>query len=263
LDGVTEGLPGPITVVKLGGSAITDKKVPFSYRGRAVRELGKAMASSRMPIVVVHGGGSFGHTVARKYGLSSRRSSPSPEGVSETRDAMLKLDGKVCASLSAAGIRPYPFAPFTLLDREGEGGPSFLERLILGGMTPLTFGDVVHDGKGFRILSGDTICVELAEMLGAVRCVMTLDVDGLLDEKGAVIKAMGEGEAGTIPKGTGEGGDATGGIVLKVSEALRMASTGTEVRLVSGLRPEEFSKALKGVPFHGTTVKVPHGVSSG
>ena len=47
VDGVTEGLPGPITVVKLGGSVITDKNVAFSYRARAVRELGKAMAASR------------------------------------------------------------------------------------------------------------------------------------------------------------------------------------------------------------------------
>jgi len=249
--------------VKLGGSVITDKKVAFSYRERVVRGLGKAMASSGLPVVLVHGGGSFGHTVAKTYGLSSRRSSPSPEGVSETREAMLGLDSKVCASLSAAGMHPYPFSPFTLLDREG--GPSFIARLLRGGATPVTFGDVVHDGKGFRILSGDTVCVELAEMLGAARCVMAIDVAGLLDETGAVIKVLGDdgrAELSRLRPGS-KGADATGGIALKVGEALRMASSGTEVRLVSGLRPAEFSKALKGVPFHGTTVKVPHGVSSG
>jgi isopentenyl phosphate kinase len=250
------------TVVKLGGSVITDKKVAFSYRERAVRALGKAMASSGLPVVVVHGGGSFGHTVAKRYGLSSRTSSKSAQGVSETREAMFALDAKVCASLASAGIHPYPFSPFTLLDRE-EGGSSFIRRLLLGGMTPVTFGDVVHDGKGFRILSGDTMCVELAEMLGAARCVMTVDVDGILDEEGRVIKVLGEKNMAPLfplasaPRGT----DATGGIALKASEALRMASSGTEVRLVSGLRPSEFSKALKGVEFHGTTVRVPHGVS--
>jgi isopentenyl phosphate kinase len=257
---MTRASPGSITVVKLGGSVITDKKVPFSYNDAAVRGLGKAIASSGLPIVVVHGGGSFGHTEAKKHGLSSSRSSPSPEGVSETRDAMFKLDANVCASLSAAGVHPYPFSPFTLLDREGDGGRSFIEWLLLGGTTPITFGDVVHDGKGFRILSGDTICVELAEMLGAARCVMALDVDGVLDEAGEVIRVLGEGgEAKVSPARV----DATGGIALKISEALRMASSGTEVRLVSGLYPAEFSKALKGVKFHGTTVKVPRGVSSG
>jgi isopentenyl phosphate kinase len=264
LEGVTRGAQQRVTLVKLGGSVITDKKVAFSYRERAVRGLGKAIVSSGLPIVVVHGGGSFGHTVAKKYGLSSRKSSRSSEGVSETREAMLTLDAKVCASLSSSGMHPYPFSPFTLLDRE-EGGSSFIRRLLLGGVTPVTFGDVVHDGKGFRILSGDTMCVELAEMLGAARCVMAIDVDGLLDEKGRVIKILGEGGRATVssvrsgPKGT----DATGGIALKVSEALRMAASGTEVRLVSGLRPKEFSKALKGIEFHGTTVRVPHGVSNG
>ncbi len=111
---------------------------------------------------------------------------------------------------------------------------------------------MVHDGKGFRILSGDTICVELAEMLGAARCVMALDVDGLLDEKGAVIKVLGEGGRAKLSPGST---DATGGIALKVGEALRMASSGTEVRLVSGLRPAEFSKALRGGRFYGTIVR--------
>lgn len=250
-----------ITVVKLGGSVITYKKVAFSYRDSVVRGLGKAIASSGVRVVVVHGGGSFGHTEARKHGLSSSKSSPSPRGVSETREAMFNLDAKVCSSLFAAGLHPYPFSPFTLLDREGGAGRSFIERLLLGGTTPVTFGDVVHDGKGFRILSGDTICVELAEMLGASRCVMALDVDGVLDETGAVIKVLGEEEGEAKTSATRA--DSTGGIALKVREALRMASSGTEVRLVSGLRPTEFSKALKGVRFHGTTAKVPHGVSSG
>ncbi len=262
MDGVTRGPNAPVTIVKLGGSVITDKKVAFSYRERAVRALGKAMVSYGLPLVVVHGGGSFGHTVAKEYGLSSSRSSRSPEGVSETREAMLRLDSKVCASLSAAGLHPYPFSPFTLLDRDG--GPSFISRLIHGGTTPVTFGDVVHDGRGFRILSGDTMCVELAEMLGADRCVMAIDVAGILDKKGVVIKVLGEdNSASFLPSRRGRrGADATGGIAFKVAEALRMASSGTEVRLVSGLRPAEFSKALNAVDFRGTTVKVLRGVSS-
>lgn len=251
--------PRQVTVVKLGGSVITDKKVAFSYKEKVVRSLGRAIASSGVPVVIVHGGGSFGHPVAKRYGLSSRRSAESPEGVSETREAMIRLDAKVSASLSASGLRPYPFSPFTLLDGEGEAGASFLLRLLAAGATPVTFGDVVHDGKGFRILSGDTMCVELAEMLDAPRCVMAIDVGGVLDGKGRVIKVLSEGGEAKLP---GALADATGGIAFKVSEALRMASAGTEVRIVSGLKPSEFYKALKGVPFHGTTVKVARGVSS-
>jgi isopentenyl phosphate kinase len=247
--------PSRLAVVKLGGSVITDKKVPFSYRERQVRALGRAVASSGVPVVLVHGGGSFGHTVARKHGLSSRSSTRSAAGVSETREAMFKLDTLVTSSLSAAGLHPYAFSPYTLLDHEG--GPSFLRRLLSAGVTPLTFGDVVHDGSGFTILSGDTICVQLAEMLGATLCVMAVDVAGVLDEEGEVIELLDGTSSIASPSA-----DATGGISFKVREAMRMAASGTEVRIVSGLSPREFSQALKGVKFHGTTVKVPDGVSS-
>lgn len=246
-------------VVKLGGSVVTDKKVPFSFNNTAVKELGAEIASSGIQSVIVHGGGSFGHTVAKKYGLSSRKSSPSAEGVSETRAAMFDLNSRICSELSASGLHPYSFSPFSLLDGSG-GGAAFIDRLLWSGATPVTFGDVIHDGHGFRILSGDTICVELSEMIGASRCVMALDVDGILDEKGEVIKVLEDGFEAALPPATV---DATGGIAFKISESMRMAASGTEVRLVSGRRPGEFLKALKGGPFQGTTVKVPRGVSTG
>jgi isopentenyl phosphate kinase len=252
---------GSAVVVKLGGSVVTDKGVAFSYRDEVVRDLGRAMRASKLSLVIVHGGGSFGHVVAKRYGLSSRKSSPSAEGVSETREAMFRLNAKVCASLSVAGLHPYSFSPFTLLDLEDEGGLSFIENLLSAGVAPVTFGDVIHDGKGFRILSGDTMSVELSKMLGATRCVMAMDVDGLLGSDGKLIDLLDDAVLGRMKRGGTE--DATGGMVLKVKEALRMAAAGTEVRLVSGLRPTEFSKALKGVKFHGTTAKVPPGVWRG
>jgi isopentenyl phosphate kinase len=296
-----------VRLVKLGGSVITDKSTPFSYRDAVVRALGREISSSGLPIVLVHGGGYFGHPVAGKYGLTSRKSSLSSEGVSETRRAMFDLDEKVCSSLSSAGVRPYAFSPVTLLLEEGRRNPSsassFIRDLLRGGMTPVTFGDVVQDAGGFRIISGDTICAELATMLRAELCVMAMDVDGLLGKDGRVIRSLGGGGNNRSDSGKedgerevmmrmrkkrtltqddeGEGGahpgestslddllgvpgpgrpDATGGIRSKMREAMRMASSGTEVRLVSGLNPAEFSKALKGVAFYGTSVRVSPGV---
>jgi isopentenyl phosphate kinase len=298
MDRVSSQNRAPVRLVKLGGSVITDKSTPFSYRDSVVRALGREMSSSGLPIVLVHGGGSFGHPVAGKYGLTSRKSSPSSEGVSETRRAMFDLHGKVCSSLSSAGMRPYTFSPVNLLLEEGRRNPhsasSFLEDLLRGGMTPITFGDVVRDADGFRIISGDTICAELAVMLRAELCIMAMDVDGLLGEDGRVIRSLDVGEDGGAEdnenremkrrrtrEGDDEGSahpaesvpldnilgvpglgraDATGGINSKMREAMRMASSGTEVRLVSGLKPAEFSKALKGVGFYGTSVRVSPGV---
>jgi isopentenyl phosphate kinase len=242
-------------VVKLGGSVVTDKKVPFFYRGEVVEALGREMASSGKRLVVVHGGGSFGHTAAKRFGLSSSRSNASYDGVAETRTAMFDLDARVCGSLSAAGLRPYPFSPFPLLSAAGTKGASWLRHLLRAGMTPMTFGDVVVEKGGFRVVSGDTIARELCQLLGAERCVFVMDVDGVLDGSGRVIEHLDRASLRLMKRESSL--DVTGGITSKVAEALKIASGGTPVAFVSGLKRGELSKALKGQRFHGSQVSVP------
>jgi isopentenyl phosphate kinase len=241
-------------VVKLGGSIISDKTVDFSYREEEVLGLAHAVASSGERVVVVHGGGAFGHPMAKKYQLSSSRAKESAEGVSETRAAMFDLNLRICDSLSLAGLRPYTFTPFSLLSLARGRGTSWLNGLLDSGLTPVTFGDVVYD-RGFRILSGDTIALELSRSLDAARCVFVMDVDGILDKDGKPIAALNRRTLGEM-KAAGVS-DATGGIALKVKEAMKIAEGGTEVAFVSGFREEEFAKALKRLRFHGTIVKVP------
>jgi len=246
---------GATVVVKLGGSIISDKKTDFSYRGKQVASLARAILSSGGRTVVVHGGGAFGHPLAKRYGLSSKRVSPSSEGVSETRRAMFDLNARICDTMIAEGLRPYTFSPFPLLATAGAKGTEWLEQIVSAGLTPLTFGDVVREADGFRILSGDTISLLLSRSLRAERCVFVMDVDGIMGPDGEVIKAIDARSAAKLALSASE--DATGGIALKVREALKMASAGTEVAFVSGFDPHEFSKALKGLDFHGTIVRVP------
>src|SRR2546422_5823557 len=61
----------PVTLAKLGGSVITDKAKPFSFREEVVSALGKEIAASPQPVVLVHCGGSFAHPVAKEYRLTS------------------------------------------------------------------------------------------------------------------------------------------------------------------------------------------------
>ena len=241
-------------MVKLGGSIVTDKARDFTYRPEAVASIAGAIRASGVPVVIVHGGGSFGHPVAMRYGLSSRTSTPSPRGVSETRRAMLDLNAHVCGSLVSEGLHPYTFAPFPLLEAAGSRGAAWLRDLVSAGLTPVTFGDVVHDPAGFRVLSGDTIALLLSRRLGAWRCVFVMDVDGVMGPRG-LVRELDRGSASRLELSGSR--DATGGIALKVAEALRVASSGTEVAFVSGLRPLELSKALKGLSFRGTKVRVP------
>ena len=241
-------------VVKLGGSLVSDKRRDFSYRAEAVASIARAISASGVNAVVVHGGGAFGHPVAKKYHLSSRSASRSSQGVSETRRAMLDLNIRICDSFISEGLHPYTFSPFPLLAAAGGKGASWLRGIMSAGLTPVTFGDVVHDKTGFRILSGDVIALLLSKLLRAQRCVFVMDVDGVMGPKG-LLRSIDESGAARLELSRSE--DATGGIGLKVGEALKIASAGTEVAFVSGFRPSEFSKALKGLSFHGTTVRVP------
>lgn len=164
-----QGVDDRIVVVKIGGS-LMGKEPEFSYRAEAVAPVARAIARSGVKVVVVHGGGAFGHPVAKRYGLSSSSTSRSSRGVSETRRAMFDLNIRVCDSLMAEGLRPYAFSPFPLLASAGRRGEAWLRWLLSESLTPVTFGDVVRDGEGFRVLSGDSIARQLSTLLrGALR----------------------------------------------------------------------------------------------
>lgn len=232
---------------------ITDKSVPFSYRGDVVASLGKEIASSKMKVAIVHGGGSFGHTVARRYGLSSSNFSRSSTGVAETRAAMYELNHLVCSSLIESGVRPYVFAPFDIAAKGSRAASDWLSSLLDSGMSPTTFGDVSSYPGGFRVLSGDTIILELARLLKPERCIFTLDVDGIYQEGGKTLIQRST-PSRLLRLKVGAGSDQTGGIALKLRTAAKLAALGANVCFVSGFRRKEFSKALKAVSFYGTFV---------
>lgn len=227
----------------------------FSFRADVVSSLGRAVASSRSGVLLVHGGGSFGHPVAKKFGLSSSTTRRSPKGVAETRRVMLDLNARVCDSLLSAGVSPYTYSPYPLLSAAGAKGRAWLLELLDRGVTPVTFGDVVLRDDGFRIISGDRISLELSRLVGAERCIFVMDVDGILDREGKVIPSLTPRQAARFRAAAPK--DVTGGISMKLREASRIALSGTETGFVSGFRPKEFSKALKRVSFHGTIVRVP------
>ena len=168
---------------------------------------------------------------------------------------MFELNALVCRTMVESKLSPYPFAPFDPLMRGEDGaGSAWIRGLLKAGATPVTFGDVVLQKGGFRILSGDTIVLELARMLKPDRCVFALDVDGVYEESTRVI--VPELTPARIRKmEVPRGEDATGGMNTKLSVASRLVASGARACFVSGYRRNEFSKALRGEDFYGTTVR--------
>lgn len=220
-----------------------------------VSALAEEIASSGESAVIVHGGGSFGHSAARQGGLTSVPSQAGANAVAKTRSAMYDLNTLVCKTMLESRLNPYPFSPFDAALRAGKNPfASWLRGLSKAGLTPVTFGDVALVPGGFKVLSGDVMVYELAKLLRPDRCVFALDVDGVYEQDTRLI--IPELSPSKIRKmKVPRGDDATGGMQLKLEVAAKVASLGTKVCFVSGYRRNEFAKAFKGLEFYGTAVR--------
>ncbi len=58
-------------ILKLGGSVVTHKDEYMSVHTGNIKRLAEEIAEvDAYPLVIVHGGGSFGHPVAKKHGIA-------------------------------------------------------------------------------------------------------------------------------------------------------------------------------------------------
>ncbi|MGC8969100.1 MAG: isopentenyl phosphate kinase [Conexivisphaera sp.] len=245
-------------IVKVGGSLITRKSEPMSPDREAMSSVARSL--SRVPrLVLVHGGGSFGHHVALARGLSSASSSGDASAASATRLAMHELSLMFMRELSAAGLRPFLFHASRPDSPEFWDSAASLARDLLElGATPLTHGDVgISAAGGFRVVGGDEISLRLAERLGPRRVVFLMDVPGVLRDPrdpSSVIEELDPGSARSLASRL-SGSDATGGIAAKLSFAASIAELGTEVYLVSGRSAPDVLKAAAGGRPRGTLVR--------
>ena len=220
------------------------------------------------PIVIVHGGGSFGHPVAKKFGISdgftSDRQIP---GFARTHQVMVDLNALIVKALLDEGIPAMSVSPSSFIATE-EGRISKVDleivgRLVVRGVLPVLFGDAVIDRKkGFSILSGDQLAVHLAVSLGATRLIFGVDVDGIftsnpkLAPDARLIERLElEKIDGFIKIGKSLHTDVTGGMLGKVSEARAAVKEGIEVQFMNATKPDVILKALKGEPVAGTILK--------
>src|SRR5690349_7395587 len=56
-----------LVLVKLGGSAITDKSRERTVQKNILQQLARELKTSKTPLLISHGAGSFAHRSAQKY----------------------------------------------------------------------------------------------------------------------------------------------------------------------------------------------------
>ena len=88
-------LKDELIILKLGGSLITDKNKPFSIRSDILQKSIEQIINSKERLIVVHGGGSFGHPVAKKYRIANGFDISIDNqvfGLTKTHEAMINLN---------------------------------------------------------------------------------------------------------------------------------------------------------------------------
>lgn len=260
-----------LILVKLGGSLITDKTKPFTPKEAVIRRLGReikeALRSFPGKIIIGHGSGSFGHTVAAKYktqeGLINKKSI---EGLALVADAAIQINRIVIKNLLKVGLPVFSFAPASFLTATDQRlNKAFLKpilELLKQGLIPVIYGDVILDSqKGCCIFSAEKILNIFAKNLkkefNVLRIIHCGDTDGVYDDNRKTIPVITQNSFREFQKAIGAAGttDVTGGMLHKVSESLKIARLGTSSFIMNGKKPGNLKKTILGRKVEGTLVK--------
>ena len=253
-----------LVVVKLGGSLLTRKREVEKLRPKVLSRLADELAGTRpIPLIVLHGAGSFGHPSAARFGLARAPDAPTDQrarGAAIVSAEVRRLHLAVLRRMVDAGANPWS-VPAAGLARNREGRLAELDlrpfsAALERGRTPGSFGDVVPDESwGVSILSADTIAVELARRLRARRVVFAADVPGLMEGptggRRAVVAEVTEASVAALEPTAGAP-DVTGGIRAKLQAMLAIAREGADAALISGLTGGAVSRVVRGESVYGS-----------
>ena len=262
-------------LVKFGGGVITTKSTGEpDVKWDVIQSLVNStidLVKQGHHLIVVHGAGSFGHVLAKRWDLSSgMESCEFPEdsileqrmkAVSEVRknmDSLCKIivkeydkclqDEGLHLVDSTHRVQVTRHTPREFMRNTGHDFDGDMSRFIASNDGPchdfvhITHGDLVDcdEPKGFGILSGDHIMYRLAtELPDVTHCIFAMDETGILtspDENGVLIprwnRLMGLNGAHDAEI------DVTGGIFLKVERALEISKSVEQVWFVDGTKTE-------------------------
>lgn len=259
-----------LTLLKLGGSVITNKEQSMTANLKVIEQLAKEIAAADIQrLIIVHGGGSFGHPLAKKYKIKEGYDELSQlEGFSKTHQAMLELNKLVVDALISRSIPAFSVSPSScIVTKAGRIQifyDSILTRLLNTGFVPVLFGDAVLDNNmGFTIVSGDQLVASMAVRFKTERVVFGVDVNGLFtsdpksDATARLMPHVTMGELKTLTRNIGEAKvtDVTGGMLGKILEIMPAIDAGVQAIVVNAAKEGNVYKALRKEKVVGTLIE--------
>jgi isopentenyl phosphate kinase len=145
-------------VLKLGGSLITNKNVPFSFNEELIVNIANVIKNFK--VILIHGGGSFGHYAASLH----------EENVQTiTSIAMQELNLKILKIFAKEKIPVFPI-PGRYFNIEN------VVNILENNLIPVIYGDILPNGN---IISGDDITLIISKYFHT-NALFATDVEGII-----------------------------------------------------------------------------------
>ena len=172
-------------LIKLGGSIITNKRKPQSARRKTIDNILKQIKKINEPVILVHGGGSYGHYWSVKYGMHTKPAKYSLKGLSVVKNSMIELDKIILDTAAKNRLNTYSLPPTDFMNgnKPIRNKIQKIGEIAKSGLTPVTYGDALwYSQKKSYILSGDVIMTAIGKILKPRLSVFVLDVDGVYSD---------------------------------------------------------------------------------
>ncbi|WP_393971311.1 isopentenyl phosphate kinase [Oxyplasma meridianum] len=241
-------------IIKLGGSVITDKSRYKTFRRETTTKIVDVITDLGEELILVHGGGSFGHIMAKRYGFPGQVDSKNERGVAIIHNDMGSLDQKLVELFHKKNHDIFPISPSSFINGEKKNLEIF-KLLVENHITPVTYGDVYFKSPDYvGIYSGDDLVLDLARVFKPERVIFISDIDGIFDKNPKLyqhaklmkeVKSRANFENDTI--------DVTGGLGHKYEIMKQVKETGSEVFLLNGYFPDRI-RSIGKKEFIGTVL---------
>ncbi|MCA9369965.1 MAG: isopentenyl phosphate kinase family protein [Pseudomonadales bacterium] len=249
-----------LIAIKLGGSVFSDKKRAFSLNTEVLELLTEQIAEACVKgvrLIIGHGAGSFGHTVAHEYQTHKGMiNAQSKKGFVEVSYTMVKLNMLILEYLRNKGLPVISLNPQSIMTTNNFQleylSTTTLEHSIGHGMIPVVYGAQLFDtAKGCSIFSTENVLAALGlalkkKAICISKIIFVGQTDGVYDSNGATIPEITKdtiAQFRSALKGS-DGVDVTGGMLHKVEKALSLADQGIASQIINGTRRGELLRAL-------------------
>ncbi len=232
------------TIIKLGGSVITDKGKLKTLKTSILQDLIEVInqypSEKEEKIWLFHGAGSFGHISAQKWNKTKNdeyfyKAAAEVSALNTTIQTLLKID------FEAISGRHFWDKPHQQWQASSEKSNVFLGH-----------GDAVEIKDKKEIVSADTQITSLAEYFTSEpkRILFLGDTDGVLDTNK---KTISELSTDTLPVFfDNQKADVTGSMAKKLEQAFSVLNNQTNITLSSGKNPQNLRRWLRGETILGT-----------